>query len=85
MSDLQDQYDVLAASIVGILAEQKRTNELLAGIREALHLDDREAAKSFMISRLNAEGHRERSFDTAAFFDDYHTRHGSTAATPDKD
>jgi hypothetical protein len=76
VSDLQGQIDALAGAVAAVLAEQRRTNELLVGIREALHLDDREAAKSYLIHRINAEGRRERVFDTAAFFADYHERHG---------
>jgi hypothetical protein len=77
VTDLQGQIDALGSAVAAVLAEQQRTNDLLAGIREALHLDDKKAAESFLYWRINAEGHRERAFDTAAFFANYHARYGN--------
>ncbi len=76
---LQDQHDVLAGAYAEILAEVRRTNELLTGIRAALGLetDRKEAAKSFLYWHLDSDGVRRQRFDTAAYFDAYHSKNGS--------
>ena len=74
---LQGQFDAIAA-------EQHRTNELLTDIREALRLDDREEAKSYLFWRIGEDGTRQRAFDTVRFFADYHDRHGSNGVNVQK-
>lgn len=66
---IQGQLDAIAAE--------------LSGIRTALHIDDREQAKSFLFWRIGEDGVRRRAFDTTAFFDAYHAKHGNGAIAPD--
>lgn len=66
---IQGQLDTIAAE--------------LSGIRQALRLDDGEAAKSFLFWRIGEDGIRQRAFDTTAFFADYHRRHGLPAEPVD--